>query len=96
MLGTRGVLNRLKGSSGCLTCHRSTPIPTSVSSSALSLRSQPSLLVLSYPGSSQMSGFGVAPLAAVSQPNSLADVGGLLGARMAAGSLPGRWVQTLR
>lgn len=40
-------------------------------------------------GSSQMSAFGVAPLAAVSQPNSLADVGGLLGPRMAAGGLPG-------
>lgn len=36
-----------------------------------------------------MSAFGVAPLAAVSQPNSLADVGGLLGPRMAAGGLPG-------
>eukprot|EP00073_Rattus_norvegicus_P039504 XP_008767330.1 PREDICTED: arf-GAP domain and FG repeat-containing protein 2-like [Rattus norvegicus] len=65
------------------------PHPTSVSSSALSLRSQPSLLVLSYPGSSQMSAFGVAPLAAASQPNSLADVGGLLEPRMAAGGLPG-------
>lgn len=40
-------------------------------------------------GSSQMSAFGVAPLAAASQPNSLADVGGLLGPRMAAGGLPG-------
>lgn len=36
-----------------------------------------------------MSAFGVAPLAAASQPNSLADVGGLLGPRMAAGGLPG-------
>ncbi|XP_052023516.1 arf-GAP domain and FG repeat-containing protein 2 isoform X2 [Apodemus sylvaticus] len=40
-------------------------------------------------GSSQMSAFAVAPLAAASQPNSLADVGGLLGPRMAAGGLPG-------
>lgn len=40
-------------------------------------------------GSGQMSAFGVAPLAAASQPNNLADVGGLLGPRMAAGGLPG-------
>ncbi|XP_051061141.1 arf-GAP domain and FG repeat-containing protein 2 isoform X2 [Phodopus roborovskii] len=40
-------------------------------------------------GSSQMSAFGVAPLAAATQPNSLADVGGLLGPRVAAGGLPG-------
>lgn len=38
-------------------------------------------------GSSQMSAFAVAPLAG--QPNSLADVGGLLGPRMAAGGLAG-------
>ncbi|XP_029389741.1 arf-GAP domain and FG repeat-containing protein 2 [Mus pahari] len=76
-------------SSGCLTCHHSTPPTTSISPSRLSLRSQPSLLVLSHPGSGQMSAFGVAPLTAASQPNSLADVGGLLGPRMAAGGLPG-------
>ncbi|XP_052610051.1 arf-GAP domain and FG repeat-containing protein 2 isoform X1 [Peromyscus californicus insignis] len=40
-------------------------------------------------GSSQMSAFGVAPLAAATQPSSLADVGGLLGPRVAAGGLPG-------
>ncbi|KAL6034924.1 hypothetical protein STEG23_029350 [Scotinomys teguina] len=40
-------------------------------------------------GSSQMSAFGVAPLEAATQPNSLADVGGLLGPRVAAGGLPG-------
>ncbi|XP_021019274.1 arf-GAP domain and FG repeat-containing protein 2 isoform X3 [Mus caroli] len=40
-------------------------------------------------GSGQMSAFGVAPLAAASQPNNLADMGGLLGPRMAAGGLPG-------
>lgn len=36
-----------------------------------------------------MSAFGVAPLAAATQPSSLADVGGLLGPRVAAGGLPG-------
>ncbi|XP_049987075.1 arf-GAP domain and FG repeat-containing protein 2 isoform X2 [Alexandromys fortis] len=40
-------------------------------------------------GSSQMSAFGAAPLAAGAQPSSLADVGGLLGPRVAAGGLPG-------
>ncbi|XP_076779448.1 arf-GAP domain and FG repeat-containing protein 2 isoform X2 [Arvicanthis niloticus] len=40
-------------------------------------------------GSNQMSAFAVAPLAAASQPNSLTDVGSLLGPRMAAGGLPG-------
>ncbi|XP_038201613.1 arf-GAP domain and FG repeat-containing protein 2 isoform X1 [Arvicola amphibius] len=40
-------------------------------------------------GSSQMSAFGAAPLAAGTQPSSLADVGGLLGPRVAAGGLPG-------
>ncbi|XP_026633972.1 arf-GAP domain and FG repeat-containing protein 2 isoform X2 [Microtus ochrogaster] len=40
-------------------------------------------------GSGQMSAFGAAPLAAGTQPSSLADVGGLLGPRVAAGGLPG-------
>ncbi|CAO2630117.1 Arf-GAP domain and FG repeat-containing protein 2 [Lemmus lemmus] len=40
-------------------------------------------------GSSQMSAFGAAPIAAGTQPSSLADVGGLLGPRVAAGGLPG-------
>ncbi|KAK7797572.1 hypothetical protein U0070_005253, partial [Myodes glareolus] len=40
-------------------------------------------------GSNQMSAFGAAPLAAGTQPSSLADVGGLLGPRVAAGGLPG-------
>ncbi|KAL1768738.1 arf-GAP domain and FG repeat-containing protein 2 isoform X2 [Sigmodon hispidus] len=40
-------------------------------------------------GSSQMSAFGVAPLTAATQPNNPADVGGLLGPRVAAGGLPG-------
>lgn len=40
-------------------------------------------------GGSQMSAFGAAPLAAGTQPSSLADVGGLLGPRVAAGGLPG-------
>ncbi|XP_076779452.1 arf-GAP domain and FG repeat-containing protein 2 isoform X6 [Arvicanthis niloticus] len=42
-----------------------------------------------FGGSNQMSAFAVAPLAAASQPNSLTDVGSLLGPRMAAGGLPG-------
>lgn len=40
-------------------------------------------------GSSQMSAFGAAPLGAGTQPSSFADVGGLLGPRVAAGGLPG-------
>ncbi|XP_075831888.1 arf-GAP domain and FG repeat-containing protein 2 isoform X1 [Microtus pennsylvanicus] len=40
-------------------------------------------------GSGQMSAFGAAPLAAGTQSSSLADVGGLLGPRVAAGGLPG-------
>lgn len=67
---------------------------TSISSSAPCLWSHPGFLILSHhPGSSQMSAFGAAPLAAGTQPSSLADVGGLLGPRVAAGGLPGRWVQ---
>ncbi|XP_040587302.1 arf-GAP domain and FG repeat-containing protein 2 isoform X3 [Mesocricetus auratus] len=42
-----------------------------------------------FGGSSQMSAFGVAPLETATQPSSLADVGGLLGPRVAAGGLPG-------
>ncbi|XP_008830580.1 arf-GAP domain and FG repeat-containing protein 2 isoform X2 [Nannospalax galili] len=40
-------------------------------------------------GSSLASPFGAVPLATTSQPNSLADVGGLLGPGVAAGGLPG-------
>lgn len=73
--------------------HLSSSHPTSISPACLSLRSQPCLLAFfSHAGSGQMSAFGVAPLAAAGQPNNLADVGGLLGPRMAAGGLPGRWV----
>nr|XP_004666369.1 arf-GAP domain and FG repeat-containing protein 2 isoform X2 [Jaculus jaculus] len=39
-------------------------------------------------GSSQVSPFGATPLAAASQPNSLADMGGLLGPGISAGGLP--------
>ncbi|XP_073931722.1 arf-GAP domain and FG repeat-containing protein 2 isoform X2 [Castor canadensis] len=40
-------------------------------------------------GSSQVTPFGAAPLTAVSQPNSLTDVGSLLGPGVAAGGIPG-------
>ncbi|XP_008830581.1 arf-GAP domain and FG repeat-containing protein 2 isoform X3 [Nannospalax galili] len=42
-----------------------------------------------FGGSSLASPFGAVPLATTSQPNSLADVGGLLGPGVAAGGLPG-------
>nr|XP_045000381.1 arf-GAP domain and FG repeat-containing protein 2 isoform X3 [Jaculus jaculus] len=41
-----------------------------------------------FGGSSQVSPFGATPLAAASQPNSLADMGGLLGPGISAGGLP--------
>uniref|UniRef100_A0A8C2URB3 ArfGAP with FG repeats 2 n=1 Tax=Chinchilla lanigera TaxID=34839 RepID=A0A8C2URB3_CHILA len=42
------------------------------------------------PGSSQVTPFGAAPLAAASQPSSLADMGSLLGPGVSTGGVPGR------